>query len=100
MSTNRPFPIRARERREAPDGAEETRAQVFTERRQPTWRKFTSTCHFEPRNVQVDIHDQLISSHGKRSANMSQLIVVGFKKDLLRASHVLNELQELNDDWV
>lgn len=31
---------------------------------------------------------------------MSQLIVVGFKKDLLRASHVLNELQELNDDWV
>jgi uncharacterized membrane protein len=31
---------------------------------------------------------------------MSQLIVVGFKKDLYRASQVLHELQELNDDWV
>jgi uncharacterized membrane protein len=31
---------------------------------------------------------------------MSQLIVVGFKKDLFRASEVLHELQELNEDWV
>ena len=31
---------------------------------------------------------------------MSNLIVVGFKKDLFRASQVLNELSELNDDWV
>ena len=31
---------------------------------------------------------------------MAELIVVGFKKDMYRASEVLNELQELNDDWV
>ena len=31
---------------------------------------------------------------------MAELIVVGFKKDMYRASEVLNELMELNDDWV
>ena len=31
---------------------------------------------------------------------MSNLIVVGFKKDMYRASEVLNELNDLNDDWV
>jgi hypothetical protein len=31
---------------------------------------------------------------------MAELIVVGFKKDMYRASEVLNELQELNEDWV
>ena len=31
---------------------------------------------------------------------MAELIVVGFKKDMYRASEVLNELQELDDDWV
>ena len=31
---------------------------------------------------------------------MAELIVVGFKKDMYRASEVLNELLELNDDWV
>jgi len=31
---------------------------------------------------------------------MAQLIVVGFKKDMYRASIVLNQLQSLNDDWV
>jgi uncharacterized membrane protein len=31
---------------------------------------------------------------------MSQLIVVGFKKDMYRASEVLNRLQSMNDDWV
>jgi len=31
---------------------------------------------------------------------VAELIVVGFKKDMFRASEVLNELQELNDDWV
>lgn len=30
---------------------------------------------------------------------MSELIVVGFKKDMYRASEVLNQLQEMNDDW-
>src|SRR5271156_1238331 len=30
---------------------------------------------------------------------MAELIVVGFKKDMQRASEVLNELIELNDDW-
>jgi uncharacterized membrane protein len=31
---------------------------------------------------------------------MSQLIVVGFKQDMYRASEVLNKLTALNDDWV
>ena len=31
---------------------------------------------------------------------MSDLIVVGFKKDMYRASEVLNRLTELKDDWV
>jgi uncharacterized membrane protein len=31
---------------------------------------------------------------------MAELIVVGFKKDMYRASQVLNELLALNDDWV
>jgi uncharacterized membrane protein len=31
---------------------------------------------------------------------MAELIVVGFKKDMYRASEVLNELMNLNDDWV
>ena len=30
---------------------------------------------------------------------MPQLIVVGFKKDMYRASEVLNKLQQMNDDW-
>ena len=31
---------------------------------------------------------------------MAQLIVVGFKQDMYRASEVLNRLTSLNDDWV
>lgn len=31
---------------------------------------------------------------------MAELIVVGFKKDMYRASQVLNQLLALNDDWV
>jgi len=31
---------------------------------------------------------------------MAQLIVVGFKKDMYRASEVLNQLQSMNYDWV
>ena len=31
---------------------------------------------------------------------MSQLIVVGFKKDMYRASEVLSKLTAMNDDWV
>ena len=31
---------------------------------------------------------------------MAQLIVVGFKKDMYRASEVLNQLQAMDDDWV
>jgi hypothetical protein len=30
---------------------------------------------------------------------MAELIVVGFKKDMYRASEVLNTLQEMNDSW-
>jgi len=31
---------------------------------------------------------------------MAKLIVVGFKKDMYRASEVLNKLQSMDDDWV
>jgi uncharacterized membrane protein len=31
---------------------------------------------------------------------VANLIVVGFKKDMYRASEVLNQLQSMNDDWV
>jgi len=31
---------------------------------------------------------------------MAELIVVGFKKDMSRASEVLNTLQEMNENWV
>ena len=31
---------------------------------------------------------------------MAKLIVVGFKKDMYRASEVLNQLQDMDDDWV
>ena len=31
---------------------------------------------------------------------MAELVVVGFKKDMYRASEVLNDLMNLNNDWV
>jgi len=31
---------------------------------------------------------------------MAQLLVVGFKKDMYRASEVLNQLEMMNDNWV
>jgi len=31
---------------------------------------------------------------------MAELIVVGFKRDMYRASEVLNTLQEMNTNWV
>ena len=31
---------------------------------------------------------------------MAELIVVGFKKDMYRASEVLNTLQDMNDNWM
>jgi len=31
---------------------------------------------------------------------MAELVVVGFKKDMSRASEVLNTLQEMNENWV
>ncbi len=36
----------------------------------------------------------------KRRNIVAELIVVGFKKDMYRASQVLNQLLALNDDWV
>jgi uncharacterized membrane protein len=36
----------------------------------------------------------------QRRTIMAQLIVVGFKKDMYRASEVLNQLQGMDDDWV
>src|SRR5271165_1456562 len=40
------------------------------------------------------------TTHRIRRTTMPQLIVVGFKKDMYRASEVLNQLQNLDDDWV
>jgi uncharacterized membrane protein len=31
---------------------------------------------------------------------MAELVVVGFKKDMYRASEVLNTLQDMNNGWV
>jgi uncharacterized membrane protein len=45
-------------------------------------------------------HDQINSHKSERRTIVAELIVVGFKKDMYRASEVLNELLELNDDWV
>jgi uncharacterized membrane protein len=36
----------------------------------------------------------------ERRTTMPELIVVGFKKDMFRASEVLNDLLRLSDDWV
>jgi len=41
-----------------------------------------------------------IGSTLKRRNIVAELIVVGFKKDMYRASEVLNQLLALNDDWV
>jgi uncharacterized membrane protein len=41
-----------------------------------------------------------IDSTLKRRNIVAELIVVGFKKDMYRASEVLNQLLALNDDWV
>jgi uncharacterized membrane protein len=35
----------------------------------------------------------------KGEQSMAQLIVVGFKRDMYRASDVLNQLQRMNEDW-
>src|SRR5271166_1989825 len=40
------------------------------------------------------------TTHCTRRTTMAQLIVVGFKKDMYRASEVLNKLQDMDDDWV
>jgi uncharacterized membrane protein len=48
----------------------------------------------------TEIHDPVNWNNTKRRKTMAELIVVGFKKDMYRASEVLNELMDLNDDWV
>jgi uncharacterized membrane protein len=45
-------------------------------------------------NLQFHQHNIL-----KRRKNMANLIVVGFKKDMYRASDVLNQLQGMNEEW-
>jgi uncharacterized membrane protein len=47
-----------------------------------------------------ETHDQIKWHNTERRTTMAELIVVGFKKDMYRASEVLNDLLELNDDWV
>ena len=46
------------------------------------------------------IHDPMNWNNTERRTIMPELIVVGFKKDMYRASEVLNELLRLNYDWV
>src|SRR6476659_8289337 len=35
-----------------------------------------------------------------KGGHMAELIVVGFKRDMYRASEVLNTLQDMNESWV
>src|SRR5208282_6215879 len=46
------------------------------------------------------IHDRMNWNNTERRTIMPELIVVGFKKDMYRASEVLNELLRLDYDWV
>ena len=46
------------------------------------------------------IHDPMNWNNTERRTIVPELIVVGFKKDMYRASEVLNELSRLNYDWV
>jgi len=46
------------------------------------------------------IHDPMNWNNTERRTIVPELIVVGFKKDMYRASEVLNELLRLNYDWV
>src|ERR1700733_363878 len=44
--------------------------------------------------------NHLAAHNRQKEKTMAELKVVGFKKDMYRASEVLNELQDLNEDWV
>lgn len=46
------------------------------------------------------IHDRMNRNNTEGRTIMPELIVVGFKKDMYRASEVLNDLSRLNYDWV
>ena len=46
------------------------------------------------------VHDPMNWNNTERRTIMPELIVVGFKKDMYRASEVLNDLLRLNYDWV
>src|SRR6476661_3591259 len=62
-----------------------------------------------PASASVDRDAFALECNSKQSRNsyypnkerltMSNLIVVGFKKDMYRASAVLNQLSDMNDDW-
>src|SRR6185295_10392453 len=40
------------------------------------------------------------STPNTKESAMAELVVVGFKKDMYRASEVLNTLQDMNNSWV
>jgi len=42
----------------------------------------------------------MATTTNKGATSMAELIVVGFKKDMYRASEVLNTLQDMNNTWV
>jgi uncharacterized membrane protein len=46
------------------------------------------------------MRSDLLDKKLKKENTVAKLIVVGFKKDMYRASEVLNQLQSMNDDWV
>ncbi len=54
----------------------------------------------EEKVVSDETHDQTNEGQHEKENIMAELIVVGFKKDMYRASEVLNKLTDLNDDWV
>src|SRR6516162_8387770 len=48
----------------------------------------------------AEVGNSRSNRYKRRRTIMAKLIVVGFKKDMYRASEVLNQLQAMNDDWV
>src|SRR6516162_8977456 len=48
----------------------------------------------------AEVGNSRSNRYKRRKTIMAQLIVVGFKKDMYRASEVLNQLQAMNYDWV
>jgi hypothetical protein len=63
-------------------------------------RKSIRAIEEERHKAETKTHDRINSTKLKKENIMAELIVVGFKNNMYRASEVLNELLSMNDDWV